>query len=112
MACVGDGLCRYRVIVSGRQEWQEDVVTEVSARLFRVCGNIQAAYRLFDMNDDGTIEYSVNNVSLLRGLSGSVQQPPLSLCCGLRAVSARLCRSLWQPSGSWTLVLRNPKSTS
>lgn len=51
--------CRYRVIMAGNQPWQEEVVQQVSLRLFRACSDLSQAYKQFDLNNDGTIEYSV-----------------------------------------------------
>lgn len=52
-------LDRYRVIMAGDHKWQDDVVSEVSTRLFRACSDLSQAYKLFDLDDDGVIEYAV-----------------------------------------------------
>lgn len=61
-------LDRYRIEM--REEdfsWQEAIIEKVCERLFRLCSSLEEAYKLFDINSDGRIEYEefVNAVERL-----------------------------------------------
>jgi Ca2+-binding EF-hand superfamily protein len=51
-------LDRYRIAV--REEdagWQEGIIQRVCRKLFSICSDVEGAYKIFDVNDDGRIEY-------------------------------------------------------
>ena len=50
-------LDRYRVIGSFGDAWEEEVVDCISRRLFHACANLEQAFKLFDVNADGTIDF-------------------------------------------------------
>jgi protein phosphatase len=50
---------RYRIAVREEDSsWQESIIQRVCRRLFSVCSSVEDAYKLFDVNSDGRIEYS------------------------------------------------------
>lgn len=52
---------RYKVVHVGEPLWLDEVIERVSLRLFRSCNNLEQAYKLFDINGDGKIEYEVRH---------------------------------------------------
>jgi protein phosphatase len=50
-------LDRYRVTASDSAVWQEEVAEQICRKLFHTCANLEEAYKLFDINTDGLIEY-------------------------------------------------------
>ena len=53
-----DFLERYRFQMStGDYKWVDKIMKRVNHKLFSLCGNIEEAFALFDVDDDGLIEY-------------------------------------------------------
>ena len=60
---VFEGLCRrrrFRVIMAGDQPWQEVIVSQVCQKLFSACRTLDQAFKIFDANKDGLVEYNVS----------------------------------------------------
>lgn len=51
--------------MAGDQPWQEIVVSQVCEKLLSRCVDMEAAFRVFDTNGDGTVEYSVRAAMLV-----------------------------------------------
>ncbi len=52
-------LDRYRIEMRPEDsEWQEGMVERVCRKLFEVCSSLEEAYRMFDVNADGSVEFS------------------------------------------------------
>ncbi len=50
---------RYRIQMRAEdQGWMGGIIQRVCQKLFKMCGTIEEAFRVFDVNDDGSIEYS------------------------------------------------------
>ena len=53
-----DFLERYRFQMStGDYKWVDRIMKLVNQKLFKICGNVEEAFDLFDVDDDGLIEY-------------------------------------------------------
>lgn len=53
----GNFLDRYKVDVGVSADWHEKMVERVYEKLVVACADATEAYRMFDVNDDGTVEY-------------------------------------------------------
>ncbi|CAE7838556.1 pef-1, partial [Symbiodinium sp. KB8] len=50
---------RYRIAMREEDSgWQDAIIQRVCRRLFSVCSDLKGAYRIFDVNEDGRIEYA------------------------------------------------------
>ena len=38
-------------------EWQDQIIERICEKLFQTCSNLEQAYKMFDVNRDGKIEY-------------------------------------------------------
>eukprot|EP00947_MAST-08B_sp_MAST-8B-sp1_P003484 g3484.t1 len=59
---------RYRIEMRPEDmKWQATVIETVCRRIFSTCSNLKEAFQVFDVNDDGTIEYE-EFLETLKGL--------------------------------------------
>lgn len=50
---------RYRIQMrQADQGWMNSIIQRVCRKLFKSCSSLEEAFRIFDVNDDGSIEYS------------------------------------------------------
>ena len=78
-------LDRYRVIATDMNHWQDEVVDAICRNLFQACANLEEAYKMFDINADGLIDFRefVTTLSKLDlGLTeDQARTGNCSLCC-------------------------------
>lgn len=54
----GRFLDRYRIEMSeDHNQWQDEIIGRICEKLFETCSNLEQAYKMFDINRDGKIEY-------------------------------------------------------